>query len=210
MKNIDVGYFNFCKVNNFGFAQKNLDLFALKSSELEISLPKLNLHDGQTEYSDFSKTLNTRWKTNVVNSWQVIISEIELILNIENKNINSPYVQNTFQTIGHLNHTHIPKLAIFHFDAGTPMSGNSLLHGGSLNTIKNTFSIIGINQNYPELLIHELFHFIGAEEGYDTKSFKTDDNCYDCWMQFQPNMGHTLCMNHQTQVKSFLDSLSRS
>lgn len=210
MKNIDIGYFNFSKINNFELAQKNLDLFASKVEELEIIIPKFNFQNGESAYPEFSKVLKSRWKEKVVNGWQVIISEVEIASNEENKTRNSPYIQSVFQNIRHLNCENIPKLAIFQLDVGMPISGNSMLHGGSLNTIVNNFSIIGINQNYPELLFHELLHFFGAEEGYDTELLETYKNCSDCWMQFEPSKGHTLCQHHQTQVKSFLDSLSLS
>lgn len=178
-----------------------------------VPTPKLQICDGKTDFAEFDRLLNSRWKERIYNSWETISAEIGMHLDptlsdiLSKVGVQNSWIEETKSALASLTRDKIPNLVILDFDEGANIGGNAVWHGAAQGNAKNDIAFVGFNQRYHQLIFHEILHFLGADDGYDDETYKTHKGCESCWMQFEPSKGTGLCEFHLIQVKEFVSSL---
>lgn len=186
-------------------------LMHLKSRGLPV--PKLQICDGKSEFAEFDRLLNSRWKDKIHSSWESISAEIGMLLDptldelVSKVGVKNTWIEETKSALASLTRDIVPNLVIFDFKEGTNIGGNAIWHGAAQGNAKSEIAFVGFNQLYQELIFHEFLHFLGADDGYDDKTYETHKGCKNCWMQFEPTKGTGICEVHFNQVKEFVSKL---
>lgn len=178
-----------------------------------VPIPKIQICDGKSEFAEFDRLLNSRWKDKIHNSWESISAEVGMHLDptidklISKVGAKNSWIEDTKSALARLTRDKIPNLVILDFKEDTNIGGNPIWHGAAQGNAKSEIAFVGFNLLYQELIFHEILHFLGADDGYDDKTYETHKGCKNCWMQFEPSQGTGLCEFHLNQVKEFVSKL---
>jgi hypothetical protein len=178
-----------------------------------LPVPKFQICDGKSEFSEFDRLLNSRWKDKIHSSWESISAEIVMHLDptldelVSKGGVKNNWIEETKSALASLTREVVPNLVILDFKEGTNIGGNAIWHGAAQGNAKSEIAFVGFNQLYEELIFHEILHFLGADDGYDDETYETHKDCKNCWMQFEPSKGTGLCEAHFNQVKEFVSKL---
>ncbi|MBK8396265.1 MAG: hypothetical protein IPL26_13650 [Leptospiraceae bacterium] len=201
---IEVGYFNLTNGSGL-FLERQQQLNNLNNffSSMSINLPQMRMFDSQDKYSHLHsfliKSIQKEWS----DLYEIIqeVNEFQLKNSMTSKDLNYLAELNI-----QIENWLVPKLIILELPEKIPVAENIFLHGFCYRTIGEFICIIGFKYPYPELFYHEICHFLGAQDGYDEiNNFKTIPGCEECWMQYEPAKGKTLCDKHLKEIKECLD-----